>query len=195
MKHLVLAIGLLALLGSAQGFEAPPKTSHVMENTGYLQLAFTPGDDADDLIIQAINSAQKEVLVQAFSFTHRDIAQALSNAYRRGVNVILIADSDQAENIVTSQVDELARKIPVFLDRRHASAHNKIMVIDGQTANPTVITGSYNFTFAAQHKNAENLLVFRANPGVTEAYRQNWLNHFNHSLRHPRSHLNSAPVK
>jgi phosphatidylserine/phosphatidylglycerophosphate/cardiolipin synthase-like enzyme len=34
-------------------------------------------------------------------------------------------------------------------------AHNKVMVIDDNT----VITGSFNFTAAAQRSNAENLLV------------------------------------
>lgn len=34
-------------------------------------------------------------------------------------------------------------------------AHNKVMVIDGRT----VITGSFNFTKAAEESNAENLLV------------------------------------
>jgi hypothetical protein len=36
--------------------------------------------------------------------------------------------------------------IPVYIDAEHAIAHNKIMVIDGQT----VITGSFNFTNAAE---------------------------------------------
>jgi PLD-like domain len=41
-----------------------------------------------------------------------------------------------------------------------AIAHNKVIVIDGET----VLTGSFNFTKAAQEKNAENLLIIRDPP-------------------------------
>ena len=44
--------------------------------------------------------------------------------------------------------------IACFIDAQHAIAHNKVMVIDGQT----VITGSFNFTKAAED-NADYLLV------------------------------------
>jgi phosphatidylserine/phosphatidylglycerophosphate/cardiolipin synthase-like enzyme len=43
------------------------------------------------------------------------------------------------------------------------------MVIDGTT----VITGSFNFTAAAQKSNAENLLVIE-DPALAEEYRANW---------------------
>jgi phosphatidylserine/phosphatidylglycerophosphate/cardiolipin synthase-like enzyme len=43
------------------------------------------------------------------------------------------------------------------------------MAIDGET----VITGSFNFTKAAQEKNAENLLIIRA-PALAAQYTQNW---------------------
>jgi phosphatidylserine/phosphatidylglycerophosphate/cardiolipin synthase-like enzyme len=54
--------------------------------------------------------------------------------------------------------------VPVWIDAEHAAAHNKVMVIDNGTADAAVITGSFNFTQAAQHRNAENLLILRGNP-------------------------------
>jgi phosphatidylserine/phosphatidylglycerophosphate/cardiolipin synthase-like enzyme len=39
-----------------------------------------------------------------------------------------------------------------FIDDRHAIAHNKIMIFERET----VITGSFNFTKAAEEKNKEN---------------------------------------
>ena len=44
-----------------------------------------------------------------------------------------------------------------MIDANHAIAHNKVIVIDGEI----VLTGSFNFTKAAQEKNAENLLIIR----------------------------------
>ena len=59
--------------------------------------------------------------------------------------------------------------IPVWVDTKVAIAHNKVMVIDGAT----VITGSFNFTAAAQKSNAENLLVLN-DPSLAAEYTANW---------------------
>lgn len=150
---------------------------------GQVQVAFTPGDDAGALVVDIVNKAKRQVLVQIYSFTHKDIAQALIAARKRGIDVQVIADPDQAEKIETSVVEELARGgVPVYLDSQHAAAHNKVMVIDAGTPTATVITGSFNFTHAAQYRNAENLLVLRNNPLLADAYAANWRRHRIHSL-------------
>jgi hypothetical protein len=47
--------------------------------------------------------------------------------------------------------------------------HNKVMIVDGAT----VITGSFNYTWSAEHRNAENLLVIH-DPTLAAEYTQNW---------------------
>jgi len=154
-----------------------------LEARGEIQLAFTPGDDAAGLIIATLRAAKRQVLVQAYSFTHRDIAEALVAAHRRGVDVRVIADRLQSGRLETSRVAWLAAQgVPVWLDGEHAAAHDKSMVIDAGTLDAVVITGSYNFTHAAQFRNAENLLVMRGNPALAEAYAANWRRHRSHSL-------------
>ena len=59
---------------------------------------------------------------------------------------------------------------------KHAIAHNKVMLIDDET----VITGSFNFTKAADEKNAENLLVISSTDLATK-YLDNWRKHWEHS--------------
>jgi phosphatidylserine/phosphatidylglycerophosphate/cardiolipin synthase-like enzyme len=61
---------------------------------------------------------------------------------------------------------------------RYQSAHNKVMVIDAGTDDAAVVTGSYNWTYAAQYKNAENVLILRGNAGIVNAYAANWRRHF-----------------
>jgi phosphatidylserine/phosphatidylglycerophosphate/cardiolipin synthase-like enzyme len=39
------------------------------------------------------------------------------------------------------------------------------------------VTGSYNFTWGAQHLNAENLLIIRGQPAIAERYAANWERH------------------
>jgi phosphatidylserine/phosphatidylglycerophosphate/cardiolipin synthase-like enzyme len=50
------------------------------------------------------------------------------------------------------------------------------MIIDGVT----VLTGSFNFTRAADQKNAENLLVIH-DPALADRYAENWRLHAQHS--------------
>jgi phosphatidylserine/phosphatidylglycerophosphate/cardiolipin synthase-like enzyme len=86
--RLTLLVTCLALSGSASGFDP----SKVIPATGTIEYAFTPRDDAAGLIVRTIDTARSQVLVQAFSFTHRDIADALIRAHRRGLDVQIIAD-------------------------------------------------------------------------------------------------------
>ena len=73
MRRLCLVLLLLAA-PLAQAEEAL-----LLNARGTIQLAFTPGDDVAGLIVAAIGKARRQVLVQTYSFTHQDIAQALVN--------------------------------------------------------------------------------------------------------------------
>lgn len=152
--------------------------------TAQVRVAFTPGDDVSGMIVAAIHQAQRQVLVQLFSFTDRDIAQALAEAQRRGVDVRVLADREQTERLDRGQVTTLVRMgVPVWLDGEHQSAHNKVMVIDQGSRNSLVITGSYNFTYAAQHKNAENILFLSGNDKLAASYAANWQRHQAHAVK------------
>src|SRR6185436_885292 len=180
VQVLGLVLGLLIVGRPAGGFEA----SDVVPGTGTIEYAFTPGDDAAALIVKSIDAARFQILVQAFSFTHLEIAAALIRAERRGLDVQVIADAEQIELIGHNVIPQLVEGgVPVFTDREHAAAHNKVMVIDAATKIPVLITGSFNFTHAAQFRNAENLLVFRGNHELAHAYLENWLGHRRHSSR------------
>jgi len=86
------------------------------------------------------------------------------------VDVKVIADAEQIELIDHNVIPQLVEAgIPVFTDAEHTAAHNKVMVIDAGAKAPVLITGSFNFTHAAQFRNAENLLVFRGNHELTRA--------------------------
>ena len=186
MRTAVIA-GCLAVLFATSAAAFEPSPGHggkpvALPAAGTIQAAFTPGDDAGKLIADAINGAHRQVLVQAFSFTHHRIAEALITARRRGVDVKVIADKEQTEKIPTSLIAKIAASgVPVFLDAAHTSAHSKVMLIDAGSPETTLVTGSFNFTQAAQYKNAENVLVIRGNAALTELYLKNWQHHYEHS--------------
>ena len=184
MKTLFSSLFAACLLatGAAQALQpAPPIVPFAA--TGTMQYAFAPDHHADEMIIAAILAAHAQVLVQAYSFTHHRIADALVRARSRGIEVVVLVDNEQMRSNDPAVINDLLRAgVPLLHDSEHAAAHNKVMVIDAGRADCAVVTGSYNFTYAAQHRNAENALILRGNPPLCEAYRNNWLRHRAHSL-------------
>lgn len=141
-----------------------------------LEVCFTPGESCTEKIVKALSQSRTSVLVQAYSFTSAPIARALVDAHKRGVHVEMILDRSNKSQKYSS-ADFVSRAgIPTFIDSRHAIAHNKIMIIDGET----VVTGSFNFTKAAEEKNAENLLVI-PDKSLASRYTANWQVHKRHS--------------
>lgn len=88
------------------------------------------------------------------------------------VKVEALLDKSQKSERYTSATFLKNAGIPTYIDDKHAIAHNKIMVIDQET----VITGSFNFTKAAEEKNAENLLILK-NKDLARFYVGNWEKH------------------
>ncbi len=178
MRNLLL-LGLPLLFTA---FAATAFDTKALVATGSIQVAFPPDEDANSLIMNALREARKTVRVQAYGFTSNEIAFALIEAQRRGIHVQLIADSEQARKLEHNKLGLMQRSgIHVWLDQQHQSAHNKVMIIDAEESNPIVVTGSMNFTYSGQFKNAENLLILRGNKPLADAYSTNWQRHFNHS--------------
>ncbi len=146
--------------------------SRDVPGSGTVELAFTPGDAIDARIVAAIDGAQREVLVLAFSFTQQRIARALIAARERGVAVEILADRTQTRETPHGVVPLLAAAgVPFWLDGNFAAAHNKVVIVDADAAHAVTITGSYNFTAAAQKRNAENVVIFRDQAEVAQTYR------------------------
>ena len=146
---------------------------------GEWRVYFSPGGKATASIVQALGRAQHSVYVQAYSFTSAPIAKALTQAHLKGVQVQAILDKSNVTDNYSAADFLLHAGIPTFIDAAHAIAHNKVMVIDERV----VITGSFNFTKAAENNNAENLLVVD-DPQLAAAYLENWRLHSTHSQKY-----------
>ncbi|UPA54519.1 phospholipase D family protein [Wolbachia pipientis] len=133
-------------------------------------VCFTPRENCTNLIIDSVEHARGSVLVQAYSFTSKSIAKSLIEAKERGVDIKVILDESQISS-KHSVINELfEHKIPIWIDFKPAIAHSKVIIIDDQK----VITGSFNFSDAAQQRNAENLLIITGDSPLVEQYVENW---------------------
>ena len=171
----LLLFVLLCLPGCGQ---APAQVSNgqAAQSLPPIEVCFSPKGGCTEAVVKELTAAKTSVLVQAYSFTSMPIAKALLAAHKRGVKVQVILDKSQKTEKYSAADFLVNVGIPVQIDAKHSIAHNKIMVIDGQT----VITGSFNFTTAAEEHNAENLLVIRS-PELAAKYAANWKVHADHS--------------
>ncbi len=170
-----LVLLLVALFSSATTVGA---SATAIPATGTVEVLFTPWDDAEGAIVRDLGAARRSIHVQAFLLTSRSIARALLQAHQRGVMVEVLADREMLQKGENSLLPRLATEgIPLWLETRYASAHNKVILIDAAEAGAIVITGSYNFTWSAQARNAENLLILRGNPALARRYLDNWRRH------------------
>lgn len=182
MNRLCTGFFATALLCCVASSATARDSAKVLPSIGTVEYAFTPGDDAADLIVRTIDASRSQVVVQAYSFTHRGIARALIRAHQRGIDVQVIADREQTDAFESTAMRELTDAgVPVLTDAEHAAAHNKVIIIDRESRQSAVITGSFNFTFAAQNRNAENVLVVHGNRELANAYFANWDQHRHHA--------------
>jgi phosphatidylserine/phosphatidylglycerophosphate/cardiolipin synthase-like enzyme len=153
---LSLSVGLLTLLGVLL-----VRVTLAAEGTAArVTVYFSPRGGATDAVVHEVHAATQQILVQAYSFTLAPIAKALLDAHKRGVKTLAVLDKSNETDKYSAATFLVNAGIQTLIDDQHAIAHNKIMVID----SAIILTGSFNFTKAAEEKNAENLLVIKEAP-------------------------------
>jgi phosphatidylserine/phosphatidylglycerophosphate/cardiolipin synthase-like enzyme len=174
----ILALVALLPIGLACGPASGGPAAAALPGKGppAWEVHFSPHGGSTEAVVAELGKAKSWVQVQAYSFTSAPIAKALVDAKGRGVRVEVILDKTQRTEKYSSADFVAHAGIPTSIDARHAIAHNKVMVIDGEV----VLTGSFNFTKAAEENNAENLLVLR-DSALAAAYSENWKAHLGHS--------------
>lgn len=124
--------------------------------TPRIERFFSPRDDCTGEIVNRIDAANREVLVQAYRFDSKRIAAALIRAKKeRHVDVRVLLDKghravggDVAADLQAADIPTTTYAPPGGID------HNKVIVVD----EATVITGSFNLTEHAR-ANAENVEI------------------------------------
>jgi phosphatidylserine/phosphatidylglycerophosphate/cardiolipin synthase-like enzyme len=118
-------------------------------------------------------------------------AKALLDAYKQGVKILAVLDKSNQTDKYSAATFLANAGIPVLIDAEHAIAHNKVIVID----DSPVLTGSFNFSKAAEEKNAENLLVLKKAPELANAYMANINAHAAHAHPYQRTTAEATPER
>lgn len=175
MKRILVALSIMVGCQCRQE-QMPAAPSPPPQVAPSYEVYFSPNGGCEQATVRHIDAAKREVLVQAYSFTNRAITDALIRAKNRGVRVQLVLDRSDVTAKGATLEDLRSERMDVVIDRKHAIAHNKVIVYDGRV----VLTGSFNFTSAAEHANAENCL-FIDDANLAARYQANWRVHHDHS--------------
>jgi phospholipase D len=153
-----------------------------------LSVTYSPKGDAEAWVVAVIDGATQSVHVQAYEFSSKPICDAIVRAHQRGLEVIVLLDKANKVNPLSKWFNPVGRSsllpvlraagVTVLFDTSPKIAHSKIVIADERD----VCTGSFNFSAAAQHSNAENLLVI-GDASVAASFESNFT--WRMSLSHP----------
>jgi len=119
------------------------------------EVYFSLYDNPQKEIIKNINQAEAFINIAMYIFTDREIALPLVKAQERGVKVRLYLDQDQVDYKYSQSHFLVQKGIKTRISSNNYIMHNKFAIID----NRLLLAGSYNWTFSANNRNDENLMV------------------------------------
>lgn len=140
------------------GNQKSNNTSHnFVVNGKSVKVYFSPSDGTTSQIISAVNSSNYSNYFAMYAFTRSDIQNAMYSRFSAGANDIR-GIIDQV-NTSGSQYNALAAYAQMF-ESTSPTQHHKYCIVDASfpASNPTVITGSHNWSNAAEQDNDENTL-------------------------------------
>ncbi|WP_427914905.1 phospholipase D family protein [Ramlibacter sp. MMS24-I3-19] len=155
--------------------------SYQVPATGTVEVAFSPDEGSENLVLKVITSARHDIRMLSYSFTSAPVARALLEAKRRGVGIKIVADEKNNTSEDRSGKSRAALSLlteagaDVRLINVYPIHHDKVLIVDGET----VELGSFNYSDAATHRNSENVLVNWKNPQLARVY----LEHFARNYR------------
>jgi phosphatidylserine/phosphatidylglycerophosphate/cardiolipin synthase-like enzyme len=147
---------------------SPERTPHLIVELAdgtRVENHFTTFDKLDAATIDVIHRAKKSIKFLAFSFTHKQIAEAMLKKAAAGVKVVGVFES---RNLKTSEYHAMAGQpnVEVYPDGNPFNMHHKVIIVD----DAIVQTGSFNFSSNAAHENDENIVIVQNNPRVAAMY-------------------------
>lgn len=145
-------------------------TSHTLDYNGIpVEIYFSPTDGAMEELIAAVNAADESIQFGIFFFTDDDLRDAMLGKWNEGVAISGIWDNLGASNQYSDDETLCAAGIPIKIENFGGKMHNKFLIIDASGSNPTVITGSMNWSASGGEDNDENTVIIR-DAAVAQAY-------------------------
>lgn len=132
-----------------------------------IEVLFSPRDNINYRIIEAVNLSEERIDVATFDFTSKEIADALLNAKSKGLRVRLLVDKDLLEDkdSKAKYLEEKGIDIKALKGKGKGVMKNSFVIFDGRL----VIVGPYHLAEDKESYDYENAIFFD-DPGIVETY-------------------------
>ncbi|MGK0364711.1 MAG: phosphatidylserine/phosphatidylglycerophosphate/cardiolipin synthase-like enzyme [Saprospiraceae bacterium] len=140
------------------GDQKTDNTAHNFNIAGVeMECYFSPSDDINNNIEQVVNGAEESLEIAMLLITKEDVTTAIKNRRFAGVDVRGIFDNDETDEFVFLQ----SNNVNVIYHYPSDMIHHKYAIADANKtdSDPTVLTGSHNWTWSAENINDENTLI------------------------------------
>ncbi|MCH8903069.1 MAG: T9SS type A sorting domain-containing protein [Bacteroidetes bacterium] len=139
-----------------------------------VQNYFGPSDNTNEKIKDALGTADNEIHFAMYVFTRSDLANKILDMVSGGVNAWGIIEDSFASAYPYSLMKPVLDTQVVIFDPGYR-LHHKYAIIDGQSPSmdPQVVTGSHNWSNAANNRNDENTVIIH-NDTIANWYYQEW---------------------
>ena len=117
---------------------------------------FFPNASNEEKVVSMLRTCKKKLDIAIFSLTLDSIAEAILEAFQRGVKVRMIADDECAKNKGSNVKLIASVGVPCKTDNAVYHMHHKFAVLD----ESVVIMGSFNWTGQAVKYNQENIFFY-----------------------------------
>lgn len=148
------------------GINKKDNTPHYFNvNGSRIELYFSPSDNTANRIISALNKAGSSIDFAVMAFTDDLLGNTLVNTKNQGLKVRGIIDYVEYSGSEYPKLLTAGVKVADYANPGGAgwpdapTLHHKFAIVDAGTPQGTVITGSHNWTAAADSKNDENTLI------------------------------------
>lgn len=142
-----------------------------LQENGMTEAIFGRERSIAEVIESQLALSQNSIDAALHRLNSQRLARALVDARERGVDIRLVIDRSKYEKSQATRKLLSACEFPFRLacgrDGTGSKMHHKFALLDHRL----VITGSYNWTFASESRNHENILLLRER-GLVDTFRQ-----------------------
>ncbi|GEM_PF-6948843 len=153
------------VFGGTFGDDKVDDTEHEFKVDGVdLEVYFSPSDPARERLLKALKGAKTSIDLLINHLTDPDIMATVVERSQSGVRVRAVFDWMGATRSASRDIQETLAGAGVrirYWGNTQQFMHMKAAVVDADSDDAVVLTGSYNYSLRASQENDENLLVIR----------------------------------
>ncbi len=169
-------------MNSKFGPDKSDNTPHLFNINGKrVELYFSPTDNVEANIIRALESADQDLQVATMLMTRTPFADALVNKHNDGVYTSVVINNNTTTGSAPAW-NILSNGLPssrLFLNNQNYIMHHKYAIVDQSApqSDPLVVTGSHNWSNAANQRNDENTIIIY-DEAMANFFFQDWVKIF-----------------